>query len=86
MKIVKSQSRPLDDAGDFQVIKALASSQEWAGNGEVGKELDRSAEARKAYVDRVLSFVDVTALRPLKIVVNSGNGAAGPTFDALASG
>jgi len=40
--------------------------------------------ARKAYVDRVLSFVDVKALRPLKIVVNSGNGAAGPTFDALA--
>ena len=34
-------------------------------------------------MDRVLSFVDVTALRPLKIVVNSGNGAAGPTFDAL---
>jgi len=84
MKIVKSHSRPLDDTSDFQVIKALAVSQEWAGNSEVGKELDRSAEARKAYVDRVLSFVDVTALRPLKIVVNSGNGAAGPTFDALA--
>ena len=29
MKIVKSQSRPLDDADDFQVIKALAGSQEW---------------------------------------------------------
>ena len=84
MKIVKSQSRPLDDADDFQAIKALASSQEWLSGAEVGKELDRSAEARKAYVDRVLSFVDVKALRPLKIVVNSGNGAAGPTFDALA--
>ena len=84
IKIVKSQSRPLDDAGDFQVIKALAGSQEWSA-AEVGKEFDRSAEARKAYVDRVLSFVDVEALRPLKVVVNSGNGAAGPTFDALAT-
>jgi putative addiction module antidote len=84
MKIVKSHSRPLDDTGDFQVIKALAGSQEWAEVDEVGKELNRSAEARKAYVDRVLSFVDVSALRPLKVVVNSGNGAAGPTFDALA--
>ena len=84
MKIVKSGSQPLDDAGDFQVIKALAGSQEWVSVGKVGKELDRSAEARKAYVDRVLSFVDVKALRPLKVVVNSGNGAAGPTFDALA--
>ena len=84
MKIVKSQSRPLDDADDFQAIKALASSQEWSSGAEVGKELDRSFEARRAYVDRALSFVDVKALRPLKIVVNSGNGAAGPTFDAIA--
>ena len=84
MKIVKSGSQPLDDAGDFQVIKALAGSQEWVRVGKVGKELDCSDKARKAYVDRVLSFVDVKALRPLKIVVNSGNGAAGPTFDALA--
>ncbi|MDA0852858.1 MAG: phosphomannomutase [Proteobacteria bacterium] len=83
MKIVKSHSRPLDDAGDFQVVKTLAGSQEWVSGGEGGKEFDRSEEARKAYVDRVLSFVDVKALRPLKIVVNSGNGAAGPTFDAI---
>jgi phosphomannomutase len=84
MKIVKSASRPLDDADDFQVIKALAGSQDWLSGAEIGKELDRSAEARRAYVDRVLSFVDVKSLRPLKLVVNSGNGAAGPTFDALA--
>jgi len=83
MKIVKSQSRPLDDADDFQMIKALAGSQEWLSGAEIGKELDRSTEARRAYVDRVLSFVDVNALQPLKIVVNSGNGAAGPTFDAI---
>ena len=84
MKIVKSHSRPLDDVSDFQVIKALAGSQNWSSGAESGKELDRSVEARKAYFARVLSFVDVKALRPLKIVVNSGNGAAGPTFDAIA--
>ena len=84
MKIVKSGSRPLDDAGDFQVIKALASAQQWVDVDALGKEFDRSTEAREAYVGRVLSFADAKALRPLKIVVNSGNGAAGPTFDALA--
>ena len=46
MKIVKSHSRPLDDAGDFQVIKALAGSQEWVSGGEGGKEFDRSEEAK----------------------------------------
>ncbi|WP_372841819.1 phosphomannomutase, partial [Phaeovulum sp.] len=42
-------------------------------------------EARAAYVARVLSFIDIAALRPMKILVNAGNGAAGPTFDALAA-
>ena len=81
MKIVKSHSRPLGDAGYFQVIKALAGSQEWLSGAETSNRLDRSAEARRANVDRVLSFVDVKALRPLNVLVNSGNGAAGPTFD-----
>ena len=50
----------------------------------MGRRFEHAGEAREAYVNRVLSFVDVKALRPLKIVVNSGNGAAGPTFDAIA--
>ena len=33
---------------------------------------------------RALSFLNQSNLKPLKIVVNSGNGAAGPTFDAIA--
>lgn len=41
-------------------------------------------DIRAAYVAKVLSFVDLSALRPLRIVVDAGNGAAGPTFDALA--
>ena len=84
MKIVKSQSQPLEDLGDFQAIKAVASTQAWSGVTGVGRELERSEAARKAYVGRVLSFVNLPALRPLKIVVNSGNGAAGPSFDAIA--
>ena len=83
MKIVKSQSQPLEDVGDFQAIKALASSQAWSDVTDVGRELERSEAARQAYVERVLSFVNLPALRPLKIVVNSGNGAAGPSFDAI---
>jgi phosphomannomutase len=46
----------------------------------------RQAEgARAAYVQRVLSFVDPAAFRPMTILVNAGNGAAGPTFDAIAA-
>ncbi len=45
----------------------------------------RAGDARAAYVARVLSFIDPAALRPMTILVNAGNGAAGPTFDALAA-
>ena len=74
----------MDDADDFQVIKALAELADWSPTLRSGRLIDKSAEARIKYVNQVLSFVDVDALRPLKVVVNSGNGAAGPTFDAIA--
>ena len=48
-----------------------------------GVFLDKKAESRAAYVAKVLGFVDCSNLKPLKIVVNSGNGAAGPTVDAI---
>ena len=40
-------------------------------------------DARPAYIEHLLGYVDQAALRPLKIVVNAGNGAAGPAIDAL---
>jgi phosphomannomutase/phosphomannomutase/phosphoglucomutase len=40
-------------------------------------------ETRQAYVDHLLTYVDVPTLRPLKIVVNAGNGCAGQVVDML---
>ncbi|MEO0575379.1 MAG: phosphomannomutase, partial [Pseudomonadota bacterium] len=37
------------------------------------------------YVARILSYVDTSTLKPLKIVVNAGNGGAGAALDALAA-
>ena len=84
IKIVKSKSQPLDEETDFKVIKKLAEIAVFSSPRQRGKMIDRSVEAREAYVERVLSFVDIDRLSSLKIVVNSGNGAAGPTFDAIA--
>ena len=83
MKIVKSGSRPLDDVEDFQKIKMLVGSQAWAQASSIGQARDLAVDARQKYLDQLLSFVDVTELSPLKIVINSGNGAAGPTVDAI---
>ena len=84
MKIVKSESQPLDQVEDFEAIKVLAELESWSCKTKIGKIFDQKIIARKSYVQRVSSFVDLSILKPLKIVVNSGNGAAGPTFDQIA--
>ncbi len=47
--------------------------------------VERYGDAREKYVTPVLNLVDVQALRPLNLVMNSGNGAAGPSFHTIAS-
>ncbi len=84
MKMVRAGSAPLDAATGLSSIKALAEADAFGPARPGGRLRDISVEARAAYVERVLSFVDIAALKPLKIVVNAGNGAAGPTFDAIA--
>jgi phosphomannomutase len=84
MKIVKSASRPLDDEVDFKVIKKLSEDEAWSKNNSNGTRSDIAEKARVKYVKQVVSFIETKKIKPLKIVVNCGNGAAGPTFDAIA--
>jgi phosphomannomutase len=81
MKMVKAGSAPLDPATELARVKAMAEA-DLAPVATRGEVLPAEG-ARAAYVARVLSFVDIAALKPLKLLVNAGNGAAGPTFDAI---
>ena len=83
MKMVKAGSAPLDPATEMAAVKALAESEAFSP-ARSGGTVQQDTTTRAAYVDRVLSFVDIAALRPLHILVNAGNGTAGPTFDAIA--
>lgn len=83
MKLVRAGSAPVEPAVMAE-IRVLAESAAFAPAAP-GSRRD-VAGIRAAYVEKVLSFVDVAALRPLTILVNAGNGTAGPTFDALAEG
>lgn len=83
MKMVGRGSAPLDPKTDMSPIRALAESGAFAPRRSGGVVVAADG-ARTAYVERVLSFADAAALRPMTILVNAGNGAAGPTFDAIA--
>lgn len=81
MKFVREDSRPISgDTGLFD-IRALAERDEFQPAARPGQvhQLDTSA----AYVRHLLSYVEVAALKPLKIVVDAGNGGAGRVVDLL---
>jgi phosphomannomutase len=81
MKFVREESRPISgDTGLFD-IQALAEQDAFTPAAQPGQlyALDTS----EAYVQHLLSYVDVTSLKPLKIVVDAGNGGAGRVVDLL---
>ena len=43
----------------------------------------RATDCLEAYIAHLLSYIDPQVMKPLKVVVNAGNGCAGPVLDAL---
>jgi phosphomannomutase len=74
MKIVRQGALPVGGESGLLDIRDRAQSAQWgdAVRGEIREEniWDR-------FVERVLSFVDVDSLRPLRVVIDAANGMAG---------
>tara|TARA_A100001015_G_scaffold297600_1_gene379304 strand:+ start:2325 stop:3710 length:1386 start_codon:yes stop_codon:yes gene_type:complete len=83
LKFVKEGSQPLDKQQDFLKIKRMSKNQSWKSTNKKGTVLNYSGLARELYIKKISTFVSPKLFKPLKIVVNCGNGAAGPTLDAL---
>lgn len=90
MKLVTSGARPVCGAG-LQSIKKLAEENCFndALNGKVEtgikKGTYKSIDILDEYVNHILDYINIHDLKPLKLVVNAGNGAAGHVVDAIES-
>lgn len=82
MKLVREGSRPISGDTGLNDIKALAEANSF-GPVAVSKGSVERVDTRPAYVEHLLEYVDVDQLKPLKLVVNAGNGGAGLALDAL---
>lgn len=81
MKFVREGSRPISgDSGLFDIQK-LAEQNQFSSVAKRGNY--QQLNTADAYVQHLLSYVDVGRLKPLKIVVNAGNGGAGQVIDHL---
>ncbi|MDS4027622.1 MAG: phosphomannomutase [Candidatus Contendobacter sp.] len=82
MKLVREQARPISgDSGLFAIRDLAADVGDLTMTNRRGR-LDHHPD-KSAYIAHLLGSIDVGTLRPLKIVVNAGNGGAGPIIDAL---
>jgi phosphomannomutase/phosphoglucomutase len=82
MKLVREGSRPISGDTGLRDIERLVEANGFGPvatvRGSVRRDHDKSA-----YIEHLLSYVDARAMRPLKVVVNAGNGSAGGVIDLL---
>jgi len=82
MKFVREQSRPISsDSGlaEMQASIENATLPPRAGTAGQLSSLDTSGK----YLQHLLGYVTTDSLRPMKVVVNAGNGGAGLVIDQL---
>lgn len=81
MKLVREGARPISgDSGLFRIRDAVAAGT-WPAISRVGPTVQDADKS--AYIEHLMTYVDVSHLRPLKIVANPGNGGAGPVMRLL---
>jgi phosphomannomutase/phosphomannomutase/phosphoglucomutase len=81
MKLVRRDSAPVSGDSGLREIQQIAERNEFMQVNRQGNycELDTLTP----YVDHLFTYIDPALLRPLKLVVNSGNGASGHVIDAI---
>ncbi len=83
MKFVRAESKPISGDSGLKDIEALAAQNTFSDAVQRGTY--GQVSTLDAYIEHLLTYVDVAALTPLKIVCNAGNGGAGRVIDALES-
>ena len=81
MKLVRAGARPIGSESGLHEIRQLVEANcfpEPTNHGVITAQEDKSA-----YIAHLLSYINRDVLRPLKIVVDAGNGCAGPVLDRL---
>jgi len=83
MKLVREGARPISGDTGLRDVQRLAEANDFPPVVESQRGSYQKIDLQKAYIDHLMGYIDTANLKPLKLVINSGNGAAGPVIDAL---
>ena len=85
MKLVGPSSKPISgDTGLFDIQK-VAEQANWTDVDSAKRGTYTKVSILSDYVKHLLTYINAENIKPLKLVVNSGNGAAGHVVDELES-
>ena len=81
MKLVREQARPIGADSGLAEIQALAESGAFTEVTQKGSTTPYNILPE--FIEHLMGYINPAKIRPLKLVVNAGNGAAGHVIDAL---
>lgn len=84
MKLVRENARPISGDTGLRDIQRLAEENQFSPVDASTRGTLRKISILQEYVDHLMSYIDLKNFtHPLKLVVNSGNGAAGHVIDEI---
>lgn len=81
MKLVRENARPIGADSGLKQIQALAESAQFIAVENKGRT--EQYNILPEFIQHLLGYIDPSKIKPLKLVMNAGNGAAGHVIDAL---
>ena len=83
MKPVRENSKPISSDTGLLQIKAMAEENNFPEVDESARGSIKQVSILEPYLDHLLDYIDLSAIAPMKLVMNAGNGAAGHVVDAI---
>jgi phosphomannomutase len=83
MKPVREHSKPISSDTGLLEIKAMAEANNFSVVNESARGSIKQVSILEPYLDHLLDYIDLSAIKPMKLVMNAGNGAAGHVVDAI---
>ena len=85
MKPIREGSRPVSSDTGLLDIKAIAEANDFGAVDSDKRGAFEKVSILEDYLDHLCGYIKLDAIKPMKLVMNAGNGAAGPVVDALES-
>ena len=81
MKLVREESEPISGDTGLKEIQKLVEAGKFEAVEAAGSVT--MVSFKESYIEHLLSYISPSELKPLRVVVNGGNGCAGPIIDLL---